>query len=301
MRFFVPFAPHLGFPSTAAPLFLHQVGSSDPVRQIAFAAEQGFAGVQDPFAAARTKDEQILIGAAVKDHGLRLGCYTYANPDVMMGSPWGSGNRAVEERIEADIAAAFEIGRRTGARNIAVLSAATDVHTPSRQKENMARLLQRVGNRASNEGFTLCLEAVDGIRLPWALLNHLDDAAEVVRAAASPSVRLIVDTAHVAAMDGDPNDALDPVWDLVDVVQIADFPGRGEIGSGTIALERFILNVMRRGYSGLIELEHRWSAEGPDLENSYLGYLATLDEQVRLAGIQLGVVNRAWPEAPTLE
>jgi len=283
MSFFVPFAPHLGFPSIDTPLFRQCVGSADPVRQIAFAAERGLAGVQDPFAATRAEDEQVRIGAAIKDHGLRLGCYTYASPDVMMASPWGSGDRAIEERIEADVAAAFKIGKRTGASEIAVLSAATSIHSPERQRDNMERLLRQLGSKASDEGFTLCLEAVDASRLPWALLHHLADAAEVVRAVASPSVRLVFDTAHVAAMDGDPNSVLDSVWDLVEVVQIADVPGRVEIGGGGLALESFILDVIRRGYGGLIELEHRWSAPGPTFETSYLKYLASLDERIHLA------------------
>jgi hydroxypyruvate isomerase len=283
MSFFLPFAPHLGFPSIDTPLFRQRVGSSDPVRQIAFAAEWGFAGVQDPFATTRTKDAQVRIGAAIKDHGLRLGCYTYASPDVMMATPWGSGNRAIEERIESDVATAFEVGKRTGAREVAVLSAATAIHSRERQRVNMARLLRRLGSRANEEGFTLCLEAVDASRLPWTLLHHLADAAEVVREVASPSVRLVFDTAHVAAMDGDPNSLLNSVWDLVEVVQIADFPGRVEIGGGSLALESFILDVIRRGYDGLIELEHRWSAAGPTFETSYLKYLASLDERIRLA------------------
>jgi hydroxypyruvate isomerase len=285
MSFFLPFAPHLGFPLIDMPLFRQRVGSSDAVRQIAFAAEYGFAGVQDPFAATRTEEEQVRIGAAIKNYGLRVGCYTYASPDVMMASPWGSGDRAIEERIEADVAAALEIGKRTGAREIAVLSAATSVHSPGRQRDNMARLLRRLGSRASDEGFTLCLEAVDASRLPWALLHHLADAADVVRAVDNPSVRLIFDTGHVAAMDGDPNAALDSVWDVVEIVQIADFPGHVEIGGGGVPLENFILSVMRRGYGGLLELEHRWSAEGPAVETDYLRRLASLDKRARLSVI----------------
>jgi hydroxypyruvate isomerase len=86
-------------------------------------------------------------------------------------------------------------------------------------------------------------------------------------------------------MDGDPNAALDSVWDVVEIVQIADFPGHVEIGGGGVPLENFILSVMRRGYGGLLELEHRWSAEGPAVETDYLRRLASLDKRARLSVI----------------
>src|SRR3546814_3915651 len=90
MSYQLDFAPHLGFPTPDNPLFGALCGSTDPERQIAFAAEHGFRRIQDPFAAQRSVADQEGIGDAAAAAGLGQGCFAYA-PLARAFQPWWLG------------------------------------------------------------------------------------------------------------------------------------------------------------------------------------------------------------------
>ena len=98
------------------------------------------------------------------------------------------------------------------------------------------------------------------------IVHRLDDIIEVIDRISSPAVRLIYDTAHVQAIEGDAAAHLERVYDHIDIVQLADQPGRLEPGSGTVDFDSVLSQIGRRGFSGLVELEHSWTK--PDVEAS---------------------------------
>lgn len=105
------------------------------------------------------------------------------------------------------------------------------------------------------------------------LLHHLDEAIQVVRDAAHPAVRLIFDTAHTQAMDGDILGNLDRAWDHIELIQLADHPGRVEPGHGELNFVRIVDEIRNRGFTGPVELEHMWSNGGAEAERRYLSWL----------------------------
>ena len=72
------FAAHLGVRSPDTPLFLHSVGSADPVAQIRYVAGLGFAGVSDNGLMARPPADQVRIGSALAEHGLVLSSFVFS-------------------------------------------------------------------------------------------------------------------------------------------------------------------------------------------------------------------------------
>ena len=109
------------------------------------------------------------------------------------------------------------------------------------------------------------------------LLHHIADAHEMIAAVDSPSVRLIFDTAHIQAMDGDLIAHLEATWDAIAVVQLADTPGRLEPGTGDVDFAGVLGVLKRRGFRGLVELEFGWSVPGRDAEQAGLERLRQLD------------------------
>jgi len=67
-------APHLGLTSIHDGLFIHHAGA-DPLRQIEFIAERGFAGIEDNFLQLRPAEVQVRIGEALARNGLAMGCF----------------------------------------------------------------------------------------------------------------------------------------------------------------------------------------------------------------------------------
>lgn len=273
MKFCLDFAPHLGFPTPAAPLFGVLAGDTDPAVQIEFAAAQGFRRVQDPFAAQRSEAAQRRIGDAAAAAGIGLGCFVYASLERASQPSWSAVESAQRAALEHDLEAAIDIGRRLRSRYIAVLTGTDPSRPRADQRAAMTANLARLADRVAAEGMMLCVEAVSAKRLPYMLLHHLADAVDVVRGANHPAVRLIFDFAHVQAMDGDILGHLDAAWDLIELIQLADHPARVEPGAGELNFVRLIDELVRRKFAGPCELEHGWSTPGADVQRAYLQWL----------------------------
>ena len=271
--FRLDFAPHLGFPTPEQPLFGELAGSVEPEAQIALAAARGFRRVQDPFTARRSEAAQARIGRAARAAGLGLGCFVYAPMERAMQPGWSAVKDTARKALDADVETAIAIGQRIGSRYIAVLTGTDSERTRGEQLHAMTANLVRVADRVAEAGMMLCIEAVNGQRLPQMLLHHVDDAMDVVRGAGHPAVRMIFDTAHVQAMDGDVLGNLGRAWDLIELIQLADHPGRVEPGAGELNFVRIIDEIEQRGFTGPVELEHGWAAPSAHTQEHYLQWL----------------------------
>jgi len=112
------------------------------------------------------------------------------------------------------------------------------------------------------------------------LVHHVLDAYAVVKAVDSPAVRLTFDIYHVQAMDGDVIRNLERCWDMIGVVQVADNPGRIELGTGELNWPNILRILRGRGYAGLVELEHDVSQPGAEGERGMLRQLREIDAAI---------------------
>lgn len=90
---------------------------------------------------------------------------------------------------------------------------------------------------------------------PGVLCCTTKDSADVAELVGSPRVRMIYDLYHSVVEGEDPKIVLPAVMHLVDHIQIADAPGRGEPGSGDIDWDAAIALFRSVGYEGLLGLE----------------------------------------------
>ncbi|MDE2410254.1 MAG: TIM barrel protein [Sphingomonadales bacterium] len=109
---------------------------------------------------------------------------------------------------------------------------------------------------AEELGVTAILEAVN-IRVdhPGVLFSRTEDCVAVIDKVASPRVRLLYDMYHSIVEGEDPEVVVPAVAHLIEHVQIADAPGRGEPGSGTIAWPAMLRLLAENGYAGPIGIE----------------------------------------------
>lgn len=279
MKWNLRYAPHLGYRPPFEPLFRASVGSDDAVAHIEFAHEMGFAGVLYAAARSRPADEQERVGRALAQRGMEAGCMLYTTFDKLRSTMWAVDSAESREQIALEIGAAIEVAQRTGARRLAVLGGADPLRPMDSQHAAFARNLNFAADMAACADKILCLETLSRKSIPHMLLGHMPDAVAVAKAADHPAVRLIFDTSHVQIMDGDLFHHLDQAWDLIDIVQLADNPGRLEPGSGEINFENLLAKLLRKGYAGLVELEHGWSVPGLQAEREGLERLRLWDQQ----------------------
>lgn len=262
----MPLAMHLGYRPPFEPLFRATVGRDDPTAHIDFAAAHRFAGVLDAPARRRPVEQQAAIGHALQRHGLEAGCVLYTGFEHLKHTAWGQDNPTARAWIDGEIAAAIATAQRLGARRLAVLGGADPQRPRLEQHEAFARHLRRAGDAAAQAGMMLVLEHLNEATVPGMLLHRLDETLELLAAANHAAVRLIFDTGHVAAMDGAVLPRLVQAWPWVEVVQIADQPGRVEPGAGQAGISDVLDWLQARGHQGLVELEHGWATPGAESE-----------------------------------
>jgi hydroxypyruvate isomerase len=78
-------------------------------------------------------------------------------------------------------------------------------------------------------------------------------------------------------MDGDLIGHMERNWDLIEIVQIANHPGRLEPQAGEINMPSILERVRELGYRGLVELEHLWSAPNLEIERRGIDWLRQVD------------------------
>lgn len=270
------YAAHLGVRSPDNPLFSASAASAAPQDQIAFVAEIGFAGVEDNFFKLRSLEEQVSIGEALKRHGLRMGAF--ANNPTHWNKPlWGRNDAAARAHLDTDLAATISACQLVGPACVNCVTGLDDGMSQETQITNYIENLKRLADKAASAGVILCVEAVSKDRVPGLLVDRIEQAEEIVRAVDHPGVRLMYDTAHLQVSNDGLLSSLRQCWDLIAVIQVADMPGRVELGAGEIDWIPFLREIKRRDFAGLVEFELEVSEPGLDGERKLLERLAEID------------------------
>ncbi|RFA08159.1 hydroxypyruvate isomerase [Subtercola boreus] len=125
------------------------------------------------------------------------------------------------------------------------------------QLDKLIDIYTRAIAQIEGSGITLVLEAVN-VRVdhPGSLLDRTAEAAYVARGVDSPQFGILYDLYHSTVEGETAAAALAEAGDTVKYVQIADAPGRGEPGSGSIDWPARLGDLRASGYDGPIGLEY---------------------------------------------
>lgn len=274
-----PFAGFLGIRSPAAPQFLESAGSADPLRQIAFMHELGFAGVCDNRLRLRPADKQQAIGRTLERLGMRMGSFVHmpSHAGGPTALPWARRDAQTRALLRRELVLSIEAAQRCGGDTLVVVAAEEpDVPLPAQllgltdNLREMAPLLEAAGVRAGLE--PACRE-----RAPGVMLRRLSHALEVVMAVSSDCVGLVFDNYHMAMEEGDEVAAWLQAAPHVLAVQLSDAPGRIAPGAGSLRLVPLLKAIEASGFTAPLELEFFPTAAGPAAEMEALATLHRLD------------------------
>lgn len=130
----------------------------------------------------------------------------------------------------------------------------------AKRAQNLERLVEvfsQAVEQTSDSGVKLVLEPVNTrVDHPGALLDRTADAVLVAHGVGSDAFGLLYDLYHSVTEGEDPATELANAVGLVDYVQIADTPGRGEPGSGVLNWPQQLSVLRTAGYDGPIGLEY---------------------------------------------
>jgi len=229
----------------------------------AAAAAAGFDAVEYwwPFASAVPSDRDAdQFVRAVGDAGVQLIGLNFFAGDMPAGDrglvSWQARCPEFRDNIEATIG----IGERLGCKAFnALYGNRVDGEDPDASDALAVENLALAGSAAARIGGTVLIEPVSGS--PAYPLKTADDAVAVVdRVRVQTGVGnlgLLCDLYHLSANGDDLDWAVDRYAGQTAHVQIADNPGRGEPGTGSLDLDRHLAALARAGYDGWVGLEYK--------------------------------------------
>lgn len=259
-RFAMNFAPHLGILRPDRPLFINHAGP-DPIDQLRFIADQGFRAVEDNNLQVRPAAVQERMAAEMARLGIEMGCFVAFARES--GPTFVRNDADARAHILKQIGVALETAARVGGKWITTVCGHPDPELPwAYQFANMIDNLRRCAELAQAADVTLMVESTNRRAMPGIFIASIKDAYLAVRAVASPAVKLLFDVGHVQVEDGDLIKNMDRCWDEIVYFQLADNPGRREPGSGEINFVHLLRRIHRKGYRGILDMEHLVSGEG---------------------------------------
>ena len=232
------------------------------LERAAAAKAAGFEAVEFWWPFASPVPEQAEIDAftrSVRDAGVRLVGLNFfagdlAGPDCgVLSIP----ARSTEFRDNIDVTVGIGADLGAAAFN-ALYGNRVDGVPPEQQDELATENLVLAAKSAEAAGATVLIEAVSGPK-PYPLRTAADAVAVVdrVRAAGAGNAGFLCDLYHLASNGDDVDAAIDRFADHAAHVQIADAPGRGEPGTGTLDLDRWLAALEAKGYRGWVGLEYK--------------------------------------------
>jgi len=257
--FALDYAPHFGM--------FRQSSGEDVVSQLQWMHDQGFRSLEDNGMRGRSVEEQERIAREMSRLGMRMGVFV-VNPDTAFGKvTFASGSDDFRDSFLADIDASIEVARRVNARWMTVVMG--DIAhrlEPEYQTANAVEILRRAADRLEPHGLVMVLEPLNRRDHPGMFLARIPHAYQICRAVDSPACKILFDIYHQQITEGNLIPNFDRAWDEVGYVQVGDNPGRREPGTGEINYANVFAHLKRKGYTGIVGMEHGNSMPGAEGE-----------------------------------
>ncbi len=257
--FALDYAPHFGM--------FRQSAGDDVVSQLQWMHDQGFRSLEDNGMRGRTVQEQERIAREMSRLGMRMGVFV-VNPDTAFGKvTFASGSDDFRDSFLADIDASIEVARRVNARWMTVVMG--DIAhrlEPEYQTANAVEILRRAAEKLEPHGLVMVLEPLNRRDHPGMFLARVPHAYQICRAVNSPACKILFDIYHQQITEGNLIPNFDRAWDEVGYVQVGDNPGRHEPGTGEINYANVFAHLKRKGFTGVVGMEHGNSMSGAEGE-----------------------------------
>ena len=254
--FQLKYAPHFGMFSNHA---------KDLIDQLQFAADQGFTAWEDNGMAGRSIEMQERITAKMEDLGMEMGVFI-AHADF--GKPtFASGKKQDIDRVLGDMKRAAEVAKRVRAKWCTVVPGTVDPRQDmGYQTANAVALLQESAKITGEADLTMVLEPLNFRDHPRLFLTKMPQAYSICRAVNSEHCKILDDLYHQQITEGNLIPNIDRSWDEIAYFQVGDNPGRREPGTGEINYKNVFRHIHRKGFTGIVGMEHGKSQGGKEGE-----------------------------------
>ena len=253
------YAPHFGQFSASA--------GNDPIEQLKYMAGQGFRAFEDNGLKGRSKEQQEQIGKEAVRLGLEPGIFVF-NDDGHSNPILTSGDQGRRDKFLANARDSVEVAKRMGTK-YATLVVGTNQLNLHRdyQFANVVESLKRAAEICEPSGLIMVMEPLNIYRdHPNFFVASNATAYALCKSVASPSCKVLFDIYHTQINEGNIIPNIDACWSEIAYFQTGDTPGRNEPGTGEINYRNVFRHIHRKGYTGILGMEHGTSKGGKEGE-----------------------------------
>ena len=234
--------------------------------QIQFAYDNGFRSVEDNGMRGRDAETQKKIGEKLAKLNMKMGVFVAHDIDWQKPS-LTSNDKAIQEKFLSQIKESVEVAKRCNAKWMVVVPGIISHNVNiAYQKARVMDTLRKAADILSPHNLTFLLEPLNFRDHPSQVLPDVPNIYEMVKSINSPACKMLFDIYHVQIHTGNLIPNIDLCWDETVYVQLGDNPGRKEPTTGEINYKNIFLHLDKKGYKGLLGMEHGNSIAGKEGE-----------------------------------
>lgn len=235
----IKFNAHIGFQFTELPF----------LKRFRAAAKSGFEAVEFP---SPYEYEATQIAELLDEHQLQM---------VQFSAPTGptrgtTGICSSKQVFLAELTQAVQYAKALDCKMLHLMSGVSLADLGVIADGGLyQRNLRYASDFLADEGIEPLIEVISSSEVPGYLMNRFDFAEQMLETI--PNLGLILDTYHTELLGEDCLQKLNQLWPRVSHIQVADFPGRNEPGTGTIDFPKLLSLLEDHAYQGWVGCEYR--------------------------------------------
>jgi len=259
--FKLKYAPSLG-------VFKNLAGEDD-FDQIQFMHDQGFTAVFENGLMKWPADKQEKLAKTLADRKMDLGPFVvyadFSKTSMVLQS------QSIKEMLIEKMKEAVETAKCTGCKWALLVPGRYDLSLAwDYQTANVVDNLRYCMDICQPAGLTLVLEPLNPVNHPGLFLTKIPQAYQICRAVNNPCCKIINDLYHQQITEGNLIPNIDQAYSEIAALHIGDNPGRKEPTTGEINYRNIFKHLYKKGYQGVLCLEHGLSKSGKEGEQAFI-------------------------------
>jgi len=261
-KFKLKYAPHFG-------MFKNSAGE-DPIDQLKFMADEGFTAMEDNGMMAREINLQKKIAEEMTRLDMTMGVFVAYGEFGQ--ATFVLNNKDIRQMLVKRMKDAVEVAKRVNAKWATVVPAKYhDGIQWDYQTANVIENLKYCAEVCEKGGLVMVLEPLNAWKdHPGLFLTKIPQAYQICKAVNSPSCKILDDLYHQQITEGNLIPNIDMAWNEIAYIQVGDNPGRKEPTTGEINYKNVFGHLHKKGYKGVVGMEHGNSKKGKDGEKAVI-------------------------------
>jgi hydroxypyruvate isomerase len=229
---------------------------NDPIDRLKFMADEGFSAMFDNGLMGRPKELQERLAGEMDKLGMTLGPFVlyadFSRPTLV------TAEQEFRDMIVNRTKEAVEVAKRANAKWALIAPGCCSQRLEwDYQTANLVDNLRRCAEIAEPAGVIIVIEPLNWWRdHPGLFLQKIPQAYLICKAVDSPSCKIVDDLYHQQITEGNLIPNIDRAWSEIAAFHLGDHPGRREPGTGEINYKNIFRHLYRKGYQGVLCMEH---------------------------------------------